>query len=86
MQTINIDRKDYVATIKFVDEKYRLWWTDGVVNEWTEHYDSLALALLRVAVLDRCVESDLSFGQATPDEFADVAKEFLLKASEPIPL
>lgn len=38
---------------------YRLHWTDYVVNEWSEFYATLSLALARVAVLSACVEEDL---------------------------
>ncbi len=42
-----------------------LSWTDYVANEWTEEYPDLSLALLRLAVLQRCAESgfDRMFGQ-----------------------
>ena len=53
---------------------YWLMWGDGVANKWVEHFDTMPLALARLAVLDYSVESG--------DGFADSAKEFAVKANE----
>lgn len=37
---------------------YRLSWTDGVANEWNEWFTELSVAMLRLAVIIRCGESD----------------------------
>lgn len=37
---------------------WRLTWTDGVANDWTEEYPSKDLAELRLAELLRCVENN----------------------------
>lgn len=51
---------------------------DYVINEWTEVYDTLAVALARVAVLAECVESDdtLSFIRGDVG-FANTARKFI---------
>lgn len=38
-----------------------LWWTDGVVNEWSEGYPSVALAVLRLGVLIAAATEDRFF-------------------------
>jgi hypothetical protein len=50
-------------------------WNDGVVNGWTEVYEDMATALLRLAALAKCAESgwDKMFAQGDGD-FATVAK------------
>jgi hypothetical protein len=35
-----------------------LYWSDGVANDWTEHYTELSHALLHVASLVYCGEHD----------------------------
>ena len=51
-----------------------LWWGDGVANEWCEHFDTMPLALARLAVLDYSVKSG--------DGFAHSAQDFAVKANE----
>ena len=51
-----------------------LMWGDGVANQWVEHFDTIALALARLAVLEHSVESGKGF--------ADSAKEFAVKAND----
>ncbi|WP_156448220.1 hypothetical protein [Mycobacterium sp. NAZ190054] len=61
---------------------YVLWWTDGGPNEWTEEYETLSVALMRVACLQRCVENDWDLGLVhAPGEFPAVAEPFLDKAT-----
>lgn len=50
-----------------------LMWGDGVANDWVEHFDTMPLALARLAVLDYSVKSG--------DGFADSANEFAVKAN-----
>lgn len=38
-----------------------LFWTDGVANDWAEHYSDLSTAVARFAVLLRCVENNEFF-------------------------
>jgi hypothetical protein len=88
------DKKVFSSEIKFapdhpsatitavVDENGKgtiaLRWNDGVVNEWEEYYDSLSLALLRLAALARCAEDgfDVFFAQGDGD-FPVVGKAML---------
>lgn len=62
------------------DTAFRLMWTDYVVNTWTEYYPTLAIALMRVAMLSKCVESDgnlsFAFDQMT---FENHAEKFIGK-------
>ena len=44
---------------------YRVLWTDYAVNEWNEYYSSLAVALMRVAMLTATVEHELAELDAT---------------------
>lgn len=45
----------------------RLYWTDGVANEWEETYGSLSSALARLAILAYCGEDDWQSSFATHD-------------------
>ncbi|MBP7629355.1 MAG: hypothetical protein KA758_02790 [Acidimicrobiales bacterium] len=42
---------DFVAAIVESDGLFTLWWDDCVANVWVERYETLPLALLRLAVL-----------------------------------
>jgi hypothetical protein len=61
-----------------VEKSYKLTWTDYVVNEWTEYYPSLSLALARVSVLAECLEDDRVFEKGHLD-FTFDASRFLSK-------
>jgi hypothetical protein len=51
---------------------------DYVANEWVETFPTLSLALLRVAVLVKCGESDWAMGFANdPATFSIVGESFL---------
>jgi hypothetical protein len=51
---------------------------DYVINEWREDYETLSLALLRVAVLVKCGENNFRDGFATVyEEFSTVGNQFL---------
>lgn len=58
---------------------------DYVINEWIEVYETLAIALARVAVLAECVESDdtLAFARESVS-FAHKAKDFIESEVTPI--
>lgn len=51
---------------------YDLWWTDFVANDWTEHYDTLAPALARLALLAHSAAGDWHdcWFENDPDGFA----------------
>lgn len=38
-----------------------LWWTDHVINEWAEWFPDFPTALVRLAALIRCVETEEFF-------------------------
>lgn len=52
-----------------------LWWTDGVANEWAEHYPDVPTAILRLAALIRCVEEDVFF-KDQPEGFLRWSENF----------
>lgn len=55
-----------------------LSWSDGVTGEWTEAHPALSIALARLAMLQRCCESNWDRGfNEEPDEFAAAARIFL---------
>lgn len=57
------------------DTAFRLLWTDYIANTWAEYYPTLAIALMRVAMLSKCVESDgdlsFAFDQMTFEHHAE---------------
>lgn len=57
------------------DGSYDLSWHDHMANGWEEAYTDLALALARLAVLERAVRTDAAFvhGEAA---FATAARTF----------
>lgn len=59
--------------------EFELRWDDGVANEFTETYDRLSLALLRLGVLVRLAEGDFAamFAQDDAAEFTLFAEVFL---------
>lgn len=60
------------------EKPFTLTWNDGVANEWTEDYDTLSLALLRLGTLMKCGESDWDEGfRFDEKEFAENAQAFL---------
>ena len=79
-EIIRLTNDDYQATITGVDGVVVLWWTDYVANEWTETYDSLPIALTRLALLAECKDRDwdAGFGYA-PSGHEKIAKAFLEK-------
>lgn len=55
-----------------------IWWTDYVANDWAETYKDVATAMLRLAVLLACRQTDWAAGFASQqDEFAAAAHSFL---------
>ena len=88
-EVIKIDLFDTsgVRIIEFTSKEgekiYRLTWTDYVVNTWTEHYDSLAMALARVAVLAHCIQNeDSMLGYKTGSDYDFAYKATLFLDSE----
>ena len=58
-----------------------LYWNDNVANEWVEHFDTLALALTRLAVLEHSATNYKGFADSV-NEFAIKANDFLEGAVE----
>jgi len=77
MELIRIDlRGKAQATITQVERWYELTCFDYVINEWTEKYQDLSVALARLAVLSDCVVLGGVFA-TDEDDFTYVANEFL---------
>ena len=77
MELIRLDlRGKAQATITQVAGGYKLTCFDYVINEWTEKYQDLSVALARLAVLSDCVALDGVF-VTSDDDFTYVANEFL---------
>lgn len=63
------------------DNKYSLWWTDFVANDYTETYDSLPIALAVLAVLLACGDSDWErFFKHDTQDFSVLAQDFINSA------
>lgn len=75
---IVLERNDFGATLTEdeFDGAVTLKWDDGVVNEWTERYDTLAEGLMRLALLDRGVKTE-AFFKDTPAQFMAAASRFM---------
>lgn len=71
----------FARIIRYGERSFVLWWTDGGPNDWTEEFESEAVALLRLACLVRCVELDETvvggFFARREDAFAEHAETFL---------
>ena len=53
------------------DDSAFLYWTDGMFNQWCEHYPTLALAFARFSILLQCAESSWrKFFADDPETFA----------------
>lgn len=54
-------------------ERWQLYWTDQVANDWSEEYDDLSLAMLRLAALVHSYEHDFAtfFTSRGAKDFAD---------------
>lgn len=47
----------YIEVRRGMDDSAFLYWTDGLANEWCEHYETLAVALARLSILLECLEA-----------------------------
>lgn len=64
--------------IRNADDTFTVNWTDYVANEWTETYEDLSVALLRMAMLAACKELnwDCGFITTTQEQHLEAAQEF----------
>jgi hypothetical protein len=81
MKTTEWQAPDCVARVEPSDREvgraYDLVWTDGI-NEWVEEFPTESVALLRLAALARCAESEWQrLFKVTPEEFTRLAGAFL---------
>lgn len=58
---IDQSHDEFYAEITDTGEGFRLWWTDGVANDWVEVYPDLATAVARLALLNVAVAEDRMF-------------------------
>ena len=78
-EILNIKFDDFQAIISVADGKAELWWTDYVANEWSEDYDSVAIALTRLALLVECDMAEWNIGFiTTPKEHVAEHNAFAL--------
>lgn len=54
-------------------------WGDGVANEWEETFNSVSVALVRVAALAKCAEDGFESGFAQQGRDFDVVAEAMLR-------
>jgi hypothetical protein len=53
-----------------MDDSAFLYWSDGVANDWCEHYPTLSQGFARLAILLECCERpDRGFFAQTPKSF-----------------
>jgi hypothetical protein len=58
--------------------RFSVIWSDLIANEWEEHYDSLAVALVRVSALIHCGANGWKRGfTSSAEEFQGAAESFL---------
>lgn len=78
MGSFRVDLVGGFAIVTPNEEGAELWWTDGIANEWREQFSTVALAVLRLASLFKCSESDWVDGFAVElDQFEKLGGEFL---------
>lgn len=54
-----------------------LYWTDFVVNEWEESFETMTQALSRLSVLHFAVSVGASFADVSPEAFAKKTNDFV---------
>lgn len=55
---VELRHPDTWATIRYVGDGFELSWNDGVVNQWDEVWPRLDIAIMRLALLMYCGQSD----------------------------
>ena len=65
-------------TVSRAGDGFVLRWGDFVANEWVENYGSLSVALVRVAALVRCGESQWAQGFISDAQAFDVSAGLFL--------
>lgn len=68
----------YLEVRRGMDDSSFLYWTDGMVNEWCEHYDKLSEALARLSILLEAMEEQRFFNNQ-PTQFVRSYKAFAEK-------
>lgn len=56
------------------EQLFRVFWSDGVANEWKEYYSNFSTALLRVSLLANCVELETMLSDSVDTFIADALK------------
>lgn len=80
MSVIRCEVGGAAARIEDLGLSAKLWWSDGIANEWTEEYPTVSLAVLRLASLFKCGESNWHDGFALESEqFEQVGEEFFAR-------
>jgi hypothetical protein len=65
------------------EKPFVLYWTDNIANDWTETYDDMSTAFLRLATLVKCGELKWdTFFRFDQNEFAMNAEAFFNYATK----
>ena len=76
--TLDINGDCGVTVYRADDGRGVIRWTDYLVNEWSEEYDTVSLAIARAAALYACGEESWDKGfVGAPTDFAFAAREFI---------
>lgn len=70
---------DVNARIFETELGFTLSWDDGLINLWEETYDSLALALMRLAVLSKLADGDWWDGFTHDEEVFEIRAQAFLE-------
>lgn len=80
MNELSIDTGDVIITVYKQGELWKLEWSDGIANSWSETYEAMSLAVARMATLmfigENLGQGDLMF-RDTPTKFAELAFDFM---------
>jgi hypothetical protein len=75
---LDLDLESAHAHIETNGTLFNLYFSDGI-NEWTEPYPALSVALMRLAVLTECDDKGTLMFQHNHLVFSDHATEFIYK-------
>lgn len=77
---INLHDQARAVITEFVSEEetlYRLTWDDYVINEWTEYFPTLAIALARVGMLSDAILNGTNMNDV--EDFIALTNSFIGK-------
>lgn len=80
IEQLIINKHEVSVSISYneYDKTFTLYWNDMVVNEWSETFPTLSVALARLAALVACGETNWERGLLhSPSTFTQMAENFL---------